>query len=468
MQQGRKAGACAAIAAALALIGPPSATAGAGVQGASGVGDSFFPDSGNGGYEVDHYALDLGYNPTSEVLRAVARIEATVDTDGNDLVRFDLDYRGPAIKSLRVGGQPAEFERHGQELVITPAAPLADGAAVVIRVAYAGKPKPITDPDGSQEGWSTTEDGAIALGEPRGSPAWFPCNDHPTDKATYRIRITTSQGRTGVSNGRLVGRRRHGRKLTTVWRQNEPMATYLALVAIGRLRLDRGRMAGAQYVGAADRTLRETFVLDRLRKRSRRALSFMPGVAGGYPFGATGGVVDPSDLGYALEAQARPYYPLLPSQDLVVHELSHQWFGNYVSLADWSEIWLNEGFATYMEWLYAEQHGGPSAAQTFNRLYNEHGASDVGFWNPPPAQVPGPAQLFDETVYHRGAMALQVLREEVGTPDFETILAQWVADNANGNVTTSDFRDKIVDVTGDPVPSLFDKWLDQPGKPLAP
>ena len=367
-----RAGLTTAFAAALAAATLGVATADAGtspVVGADGVGDSFFPKSGNGAYQVEHYDLRLRYDPRTAKIRALARIDLVVATGGGELGQFNLDYRGPTIRSVRINGDVATYSRQGQELVVTPAVPLPDESPATVRVRYAGKPKPLLDADGSQEGWTPTQDGAIALGEPRGSPTWFPCNDHPTDKASFRIAITASRGRIGVSNGRLVDRRRSGRRTTMVWEEDGPMATYLALAAIGRYRLDRGRMAGVQYVGAADSGLRARSVLERLRQRSRRTHAFLPDVAGPYPFAATGGVVDPSDLDYALEAQGRPYYPVSPAQDLVVHELAHQWYGNSVSPADWSEIWLNEGFATYMEWLYAEEHGGPTAAQAFNRLY---------------------------------------------------------------------------------------------------
>jgi len=444
----------------------PAAVAGLDpVDGTPGVGDSFFPRSGNGGYEVEHYDLSLRYDPRSARLRATARIQLVVDTGGAPLGRFNLDFRGPKVKSLRVNGQAAERARQGQELTVTPQEPLADGAEATVVARYAGRPKQLVDPDGGREGWTRTPDGAIALGEPRGSPAWFPCNDHPTDKATYRIKLVTPGSVVGISNGRLV-RSRRGHRSVTVWRQAQPMATYLALAAIGKFRIDRGTMAGARYLGAVQRNLGQR-ALKRLRMRSRRAHRFLPGVAGPYPFDATGGVVDPSNLGYALETQGRPYYPGPPSQDLVVHELAHQWFGNSVSPADWSEIWLNEGFATYMEWLYAEARGGPTAQQRFNQLYESHGPGDSGFWNPPPGQVPGPQKLFDNTVYDRGAMALQVLRHEIGDEDFETVLEEWATENEGGTVTTADFRAKIVAVAGT-VPPIFDQWLDQTGRPPAP
>ena len=323
----------------------------------------------------------------------------------------------------------------------------------------------MTDPDGSKEGWIRTRDGAVALGEPLGSTAWFPCNNHPTDKASFEVTLRTPRPAVGISNGELVDRVRRGRHTVTRWRQDEPMATYLAVVAIGRFQIDRARVAGIPYLGAlhVDPSA-ERRSARLLRSRTKRAHLMLADVAGQYPFSATGGIVDPSSVGYALETQARPYYPSIPSTDLVVHELAHQWYGDSVSPAEWDEIWLNEGFATYMEWLYEERSGGRSAERQFDLLHAAHGAGDGGFWNPPPAAVPGPEKLFAESVYDRGAMALQVLREELGDADFFDLLAQWASGNEYGTVDTDDLRALIQSYTAGPVPPLFEDWLTQPGK----
>lgn len=461
--------ALAAAAVAAVGAGSPSAPATAAgapvVVGAAGVGDPFFPRAGNGGYRVSAYDVRLRYRPGSGRLRATTLVRARVDAPGARLRRFNLDFRGPRVTRLRVNGRRAAFNRSGQELRITPPQPLADSARLRVRVSYAGRPRPVTDPDGSQEGWVRTPDGAVALGEPQGSPAWFPSNNHPTDKASFRVRVTTPRGRIGISNGKLVDRRRGRRTQTTVWRQDEPMATYLATMAIGRFELRRGRLAGTQYVAAADP--RHAGSLGALRRRTGRAHRFMKAIGGGYPFAATGGIVDPSNVGYALETQARSYYPSPPSQSLVVHEVGHQWYGNSVSLSRWDEIWLNEGFATYLEWLQSERRGGRSANAVFEDLY-ETPASDTQFWNPPPGDPGSPAKLFDETIYVRGAMALHAIRRAFPGEGFFAMLKAWATDNRYGNVTIAEFEAHAESYAGVQLDGVFEEWLYAPGKPPPP
>jgi aminopeptidase N len=467
--RGRSAFPAGALASLALLAAMPGALAGVTQVGSSGVGDPFFPQAGNGGYQVESYDLDLAYDPGGHRLRAKAAIRAVDEPNGLDLSRFNLDYRGPRIASVRVGGAPAAVARDGAELVVTPAEQIADGSAFRIVARYAGRPGTVTDPDGSREGWVRTADGAIALGEPLGSTTWFPCNNHPTDKARFRITLRTPRPVVGISNGRLVSRSTPGRATVMRWRQGEPMAPYLAVVAIGRFRIDRGRIGGVPYVGAVDAPpSSRRRVVRSLRQRTRSAHTMLQSVAGPYPFGATGGIVAPSPIDYALETQTRPYYPSAPSTDLVVHEIAHEWYGNSVSLAEWDEIWLNEGFATYMEWVFAERRGGQTSAQRFDGLYAAHGPGDGGFWNPPPAAVPGPEKLFAESVYTRGAMALQVLREELGDADFFALLAEWATENQHGTVDTDDLRALIESYNSGTVPPLFEDWITDPGKPAPP
>ncbi len=444
-----------------------AALAGSGVIGGEGVGDPYYPKMGNTGYDVQSYDVDLKYQRSGKI-KAKTTIDAVADTDGGNpgtggpLVRFDLDYRGPEVTKVSVGAE-ATFSRSGQELVINPAANIPDGSPFEVVVRYAGRPKQVLNPDGSKDGWTDTSDGAIALGEPQQTPSWVPVNDHPTDKAAWHFRFTTPRKLTAISNGELVEKTREGRRMVTEWDQPDPMPSYLALVAIGKFRIDKGEVGGVPYLGAVDRKL-DSAVVDMLRARTEVAHDFLEAVAGPYPFANTGGLVDPSSLGFAMETQTRSYYPSSPPLQLVIHEVAHQWYGDSVSVDRWKEIWLNEGFATYMEWLYEEETGGETVAERFVRVYNANGPSSA-LWDPPPADPGGAANLFAGSVYDRGALALQVLREEIGNADFREVLMTWAQEGQFENRSTEDLYELIQDVTGESRPDEFDIWLYEPGKP---
>lgn len=448
--------------AALALPGTASAAVGA-----PGVGDPYFPNAGNGGYDVTRYALGLRYAPGSRVLRGNARIKATAT---HELDRFNLDLRGLRVRSVEADGEPAEFSRSGQELQVTPPTPLAAGARFTVRVRYRGRPRAITDPDGSKHGWITTPDGALAPSEPQGAPTWFPANDHPTDKAAFRLRITVPRKVKAISNGVLLKRkqRRGGRRITWVWNQPEPMATYLATVAIGRFKIRRADTKPAPSLFAVDPAARRRIARPKRELQplfsTPRVVRYFTRLLGPYPFSASGGILDHAPkISYALETQARPIYTEAPSKGLVVHEVAHQWLGNSVTPSSWRDIWLNEGFAAWCEWIWSEDHGGQSAAEIFDVFYATS-AQNREFWDPPPGD-PGPELLFDRTVYIRGAMTLQALRERVGNETFFAILRAWVAENRYGNVSTADFIALAERESGMDLKRFFRAWLDKSGKP---
>ncbi|MGH2803478.1 MAG: M1 family aminopeptidase, partial [Thermoleophilaceae bacterium] len=144
------------------------------------------------------------------------------------------------------------------------------------------------------------------------------------------------------------------------------------------------------------------------------------------------------------------------------------WFGNAVTLAVWPDIWLNEGFATWSEWIYDERHGAATAQETFDELYAAWGSDpDFDYLNRPPADVGGPEHLFAGTVYDRGAMTLQALREKVGDDAFFRILRAWYADNKYGNVTTADLIALSERISGQQLDDFFDVWLYEEGKPAS-
>lgn len=433
-------------------------------DGSSGVGDPFFPEAGNGGYDVRDYAVTLAWDPTTSTIVATAKISASAT---QNLDQFDIDLRGFDITSLTVDGRNASFTRAGQELVVQPSRRLRRGNRFVVVVAYSGQPAPVIDPDGSSEGWMQTNDGIVALGEPQGSPAWFPANDHPTDKATFSFAVTVPSDLVAVSNGRLAPPTTRNGRTTYTWIEDKPMATYLATLAIGHFTLSTTRTStGLLVINAVSPGLEADSAPSIAR--IPEMVDWLRTIFGPYPFTSTGAiVVDAPDVGYALETQDRPTFTFVPDDLTMVHELAHQWVGNSVSVATWPEIWLNEGFAGYVEWLWTEHDGGPTAAETFADNYDSIPADD-SFWQLPigPTTLPDASDLFANEVYLRGAMTLQVLRATVGDGAFFEILRRWTTDHRYGAVTTAQFVALAERVSHQQLDDLFTAWLDTPAKPV--
>ncbi|MET9907578.1 M1 family metallopeptidase [Streptomyces sp. NPDC006476] len=444
---------------ALAALLAGSGTAVAATGGAPGAGDPYFPLAGNGGYHVEHYGLTLRYDTSTRHLDATAVLTARAT---QHLTRFDLDLKGLKVTGVSVGHTRAGFRRDGQELVVTPRRALHKGEQFRVTVTYQGTPKPVTDPDGSADGWIPTDDGAFVAGEPQGAMTWFPANSHPKDKSSYDITITVPQGRTAVSNGRLLSQRTAHGRTTFHWRQSEPMAAYLATATVGKFKVEQYTTRdGIRVYNAVDP--REASAAAPVLKKLPSVLEWESKVFGPYPFRNAGSIVDKANVGYALETQSRPLYDSAPDLSTLVHENAHQWFGDSVSLTAWKDIWLNEGFATYAEWLYSEQHGGDSAQKAFDSLYARP-ASD-GLWAFPPGNPGSGKNIFGTPVYARGAMTLHELRKAVGDPVFFRILRAWAAEHRGGHGTTAQFVRLAERESGKNLHPLFTSWLYTPGKP---
>jgi aminopeptidase N len=445
----------------LALVVPASAQAAPAAPrpGAPGIGDPYFPQQGNGGYDVRTYGLDLAYDPASRRLTGTAVIVATAT---QSLSRFDLDLRGFTVSAVTVNARRATWTRSGQELVVTPARALRRGAPFVVTVRYAGVPQVITDPDDSIEGFVPTDDGAFVVGEPQGAPGWFPSNDHPSDKATMTLRMTVPAGLTAVGNGRLLSQRTRGGKTTFLWNESRPMATYLATITLGRFQVHKATAGRIPVYVALDP--REAAAAKPVTDRIPEILAWEQKLFGPYPFEVAGAIVDRApDVGYALESQTKPNFDSAPDLSTLVHELAHQWYGDSVSLTRWKDIWLNEGFATYTEWMWSEHTGGDTAAEIFADEYATP-ASDTEFWGPA-GDPGGPANLFSSPSYDRGAMTLHVLRTKIGDRAFFRLIKDWATIHRYGNVTTTQFIALAERISHKNLNSLFQAWLYTPGKP---
>jgi aminopeptidase N len=432
--------------------------------GAPGAGDPYFPKAGNGGYDVDRYHVRLRYRPRGGTISGTTTITATAT---QNLSRFDLDLVGNRVRKITVDGLEASYRRDGQELIITPRNGIPSGKRFTVAVAYDGSPSTGENPSLGKTGWIRTGDGAVTLSQPQGSATWFPVNDHPSDKAAHTYTITVPKGLAVVANGEPDGEpRRAGAATRTYrWRSRQPMASYLAMVAIGKFRvLDGTSPKGVRTITAVDPSLKQN--RSWLQKRTGTVTDWGIRTFGRYPFGSTGGVVDNVKVGYALETQTRPVYPGRADTALLVHELAHQWFGDSVGLRRWKDIWLNEGFATYAEWLYTEQHRGATAKQMFAKSYKPAAASPL--WKRRTGE-PGRKGMFDYfAVYTRGAMTLHALRTAVGDAAFFRILRAWTAEHRHGHATTEEFIKHAERISGHKLQPLFQEWLYKSGKPTKP
>lgn len=434
------------------LIFASSAAVFAQQPGADGVGDRLYPRLGNGGYDVRHYSINLAFTPESKAIAATAVLDAVAL---HDLASFNLDLYELTVDSVRVNGIRAAFRREEAELVISPAQSITAGAAFQVTVTYGGVPQPIVDPAVPfvKLGWQEWDDGYFAaVSQPSGSMNWFPCNNHPLDKATYTFRITVPRPLTAVANGVLsetIANDDGARAF--VWEMEQPMASYLAIVAIGdfvAVRDDSGAVPIRNFfpARASDASIAGYDVTGEM-------IIWLSDMLGPYPFAAYGVVAVPG-FPAALETQSMSIFDASRADELVVlHELLHQWFGNSVTLSQWSDIWLHEGFAVYFMALWLGKQFG---ADTYSSFINSLRKSGTAMSAP---AKPKKADLFKWSLHARGALVLHALRGEVGEETFFEILRTFYSENAYGNVATADFVAVAEALSGRELDDLFDAWL---------
>ncbi len=442
-----------------------------GEPGTPGLGDPLTPLSGNGGYDVDHYRLEIdATRPDGEIVGTT-----TIDsTATQDLSSFDLDLSGFTVDDVTVDGTDAPEGRFGTELRVTPGSTIESGESFTTVVRYHGVPVSVADPSAPGViGWLEGESGTFIVSEPVGAMGVFPGNDHPSDKATYDIVVTAPTTETVVANGLQTDRTDAGAATTWTFEMDQPMATYLVQIAIGQYRIVESATPAGLPLRSVAPTVRANIDLDAANRRASDQLTWFQTMFGPYPFGVYGILIADAPPSFALETQTISIFPTswylvgdrIDVEVIEAHELAHQWFGDWVSLERWSDIWLNEGFATYAEWMWDEHTGGATVATSSDEAMEE-----AGEWRREYGPVADPEQgdLFSPNEYEGAAIVLQALRKTVGDEEFFAILPTWTERYGGKTATTADFEALAAEVSGQDLDLFFAAWLHSEVLPPMP
>ncbi len=447
----------------------PGTTAGSRSEDPEPIGDEALPDLGDRDVDVTHYDLDLRYDPAEGRLDGTARIDLTAR---NATPNIALDLKDMDVMSVSVDGVEVGFAHEGAKLRIDLPEPAGAGESFNVTVRYGGQPTPTPTRAlrGVRVGWQVREGDSFVLAEPEGARTWYPVNEHPRDKATYEFSVTVPEGVTAIANGELVGEEeRGGRTRTYRWRMADPMAPYLATVAVGeyaKFETDgpdglplavwlSGPGGGGPGVGT---------VLDV----QRDVLAMLTDRLGPFPFASYGAVLLPPDEvepffdSVAIETQALSLFGAYTVEPgTMVHEAAHQWMGNSVSLTDWSrDIWWVEGFARFSEWLWLEETRGEGA---YRRAAEASWAELAGAGRPYPAGDLPLDQLFSPWSYDRGALVFYSLRAELGDEVFWAAMRTFVDRYRHGNASTDDLVAVYGEASGRSLEQFFAAWLfDEP------
>ncbi len=454
-----------------------------GIEAAAGLGDEYYPGLGNAGYDVEHVTLELTIDPFLPRIEGRATFDATA-TENLESWSVDLVTMFPS--EVLVDGSVAAFEQTGGEVRVTPEDPIRAGRAFVMEIAYSGTPIPFDSVAAPfPTGFLRATDSWFGLSEPEGASSWFPANDHPLDKATYTVVASVPSPFVVAASGRLVDTRSEETGfLTYTWEAADPLASYLLAFAVGDLEREDVETDGIPIRNYYDEDLPST--TKDLFARQPEMMAFLEELFGPYPFEVYGALVlDTQDLGAALETQTLSTFgeQSLPlGEDVVVHELAHQWYGNSVSVAQWRDIWLNEGFATYAQWLWLEHSRGEAArnvriVQAYELMSGQvflgQGIERAAAADLAASQFPAPGRppvddLFNASVYLRGGLTLHALRIEVGDEAFFATLRDYHDTYRYGNATTDDFIAVAEESAGRELGEFFEGWLFADSIPSIP
>ena len=421
-------------------------------------GDSYYEELGNSGYDALHYDLDLKVAlPENKLDARVAMLARSL----RELDQFNLDFQGMEIEEIRVNSKPAKFVRKERELQIIPKTPIPAGQDFSVEVDYQGSPESQKSIASSYVvGWNYA-DGCVCFdSQPDGASNWFPVNDHPSDKASYSFRVEVPQGKTVAASGRLQNIEKGTETDTYTWASKDPMASYLATIQIGDY--DRSEKVLPNGV-----LLRDYYPNDLKSEteydfgRVPQMMEFFEEKFGPYPFDVYGGIVVDKEqtAGSAMEMQTLSFFPRSyikgdrSTEYIVAHELAHQWFGNSLTVSNWSDLWLNEGWATYSEMLWIEHNQGTEAMEDAIAKYESKIEPGMSMAAPPKDDI------FHQNVYYKGMSCLHNLRKKIGDEAFFNGAREYTKNNQNSNVTVDSLIEAMESSSGHKLGGFFEEWM---------
>ena len=433
-----------------------------GAIGSTGIGDPYYPDSGNGGYQVDNYNISVTYDPASDALSGSTIVTGAV-TQTSKLGRFNFDLR-PTMKvsAVTVNGATATFSHSGSELIITPATGLQPGSALRVAVTYAGSPGVIVDGTANlgDGGWyRTPSGGALAIGEPFSGSAWYPVNEHPSDPASYQVTATVPSKWSVISNGLPsttgLPATPAGMKVSR-WIQKQPITSYEETLYIDTFTTVTSKTTDGKPIISAFAPGDNLVKDKKLAAATSKVLQVLSNHFGPYPFDSAGGIYSGQKLAFALETATRPVYADWVDLETVIHEQTHQWFGDDVVIKRWSDICLNECFASYGPWLYGQDVDGTDLDAQWTTQMAQVGA-DPDFWSSPLVDM-GAGNEFT-SVYSRGPLAIHALRKQMGEKPFAALLKGWPKDYADKPASWDDFQAYVNKLSGQDLTPFMDAWF---------
>lgn len=442
-----------------------------GVSGADSIGDTYIPTLGNSGYDVQQYNLEMEFSNQLDAITSTVTISSVVTLD--DLGRISLDFSGYHVDGVKVGDRYAVYYRSPDKLYIDLPKVLANGNELVVKVSYYG---PI-------ESYKSRYISVAALGlrtipgndliyafaEPDGAHAWYPCNDHPLDKAAYRFRLTVPKGITAVANGTLLDTVFSGEQEIFIWSEEAPMATYLATVVVGYYkRIDApavGDVKIRHYVFEGD------FDYTNQLSSTQRMLDYYSNLIGPYPYNEFGYIVIRTiddESRFAEESQTmvevdRGWLVDSQAMGVLAPELVHQWFGDSVSVASWNEVWLKEGMANYLMVMWLDDQDFVSITTLMADLENvllTH-ASELNY----PLNQPPSSNMYGANTYDKGAWVFHMLRQEIGNENFSRFLREYYQRFAGGIASTAELQQVAEEVSGMDLNTFFQQWVYGSGFP---